>query len=133
MHDPYVVAFEIRRPWPRRVHWGTRRWYFPPIITVWHVEPGGHDSGEICRHYDRETKKITNGWRWHVWHWKLQIHREVRVIAAVYGVDADEGSRECYSCSDKRGDDIEPYPCPTVRLLALPYADRPGYRDEWRP
>jgi Family of unknown function (DUF6221) len=44
-----------------------------------------------------------------------------------------EGSRECYSCSDKRGDDIEPYPCPTVRLLALPYADRPGYRDEWRP
>lgn len=26
-----------------------------------------------------------------------------------------------------------PYPCDTVRLLALPYADRPGYRDEWRP
>jgi hypothetical protein len=25
------------------------------------------------------------------------------------------------------------YPCGTVRLLALPYADRPGYRDEWRP
>jgi hypothetical protein len=25
------------------------------------------------------------------------------------------------------------YPCPTVRLLAQPYADRPGYRDEWRP
>ena len=23
--------------------------------------------------------------------------------------------------------------CATVRLLALPYADRPGYRDEWRP
>ncbi|MEU9640922.1 DUF6221 family protein [Streptomyces sp. NPDC048188] len=22
---------------------------------------------------------------------------------------------------------------PVVRLLALPYADRPGYRDEWRP
>lgn len=24
-------------------------------------------------------------------------------------------------------------PCPTLRLLALPYADRPGYREEWRP
>lgn len=24
-------------------------------------------------------------------------------------------------------------PCPTLRLLALPYADRPGYRDDWRP
>ncbi|MGW2550676.1 DUF6221 family protein [Streptomyces sp. NPDC001635] len=25
------------------------------------------------------------------------------------------------------------WPCPTLRLLALPYADRPGYREEWRP
>ncbi|MBJ6623516.1 DUF6221 family protein [Streptomyces sp. DHE17-7] len=25
------------------------------------------------------------------------------------------------------------FPCQTMRLLALPYADRPGYRDEWRP
>jgi hypothetical protein len=24
-------------------------------------------------------------------------------------------------------------PCRTLRLLALPYADRPGYREEWRP
>ncbi|MFI7607700.1 DUF6221 family protein [Micromonospora sp. NPDC049366] len=23
--------------------------------------------------------------------------------------------------------------CLTLRLLALPFADRPGYRDEWRP
>jgi hypothetical protein len=25
------------------------------------------------------------------------------------------------------------WPCPTVRLIALPDADQPGYRDEWRP
>lgn len=25
------------------------------------------------------------------------------------------------------------WPCETLRLLALPYADRPGYREEWRP
>ena len=25
-----------------------------------------------------------------------------------------------------------PWPCQTVRLLAQPYADRPGFRDEWR-
>jgi hypothetical protein len=24
-------------------------------------------------------------------------------------------------------------PCHTVRLLALPYADRPGYQEGWRP
>ena len=26
-----------------------------------------------------------------------------------------------------------PGPCATLRLLTLPYADRPGYREEWRP
>jgi hypothetical protein len=26
-----------------------------------------------------------------------------------------------------------PYPCLTVQLLVLPYADHPNYRDEWRP
>ena len=25
------------------------------------------------------------------------------------------------------------YQCPTLRLLALPYADHPDYREEWRP
>ena len=26
-----------------------------------------------------------------------------------------------------------PWPCPTLRLLVLPYADHPDYRQEWRP
>lgn len=33
----------------------------------------------------------------------------------------------CESCA------AIPGPCVTLRLLALPYATRPGYRDEWRP
>lgn len=129
MHDPMTVAFEIRRPWPRRSkshdakpgrprwqicyhhtcgdHCGTDRakheasnpfpwwrpgsystfwtvagrgWYWPSIITVWHVEPGGHDSGEVCKHYVRTqqpdgtwTSKILRGWRWHVHHWRIQV------------------------------------------------------------
>jgi len=36
----------------------------------------------------------------------------------------------CLSCDS--GGPL-PYPCPTVRLLALPYADHPDYHDEWRP
>jgi hypothetical protein len=32
----------------------------------------------------------------------------------------------CASCLN------ESWPCLTVRLLALPYADQPGYRQEWR-
>jgi hypothetical protein len=54
--------------------------YVPSMITIWHVEPGGADSGEVCKHYrrwqDEDGKwqtKITSGWRWHVHHWKIQV------------------------------------------------------------
>lgn len=97
MHDPMVVAFDIRRPWPRRSDYGKssprwsfrgcfwqiagRRYYWPSMVTIWHVEPGGHDSGEVCKHYTRaqdpDTGKWTTtylrGWRWHVHHWRIQV------------------------------------------------------------
>lgn len=63
MHDPYVVAFEIKRPWPDgRI--GKRR-YWPAMITVWHKEPGGHDWGTVCRR--------GGAWRWHVHHLRIQV------------------------------------------------------------
>lgn len=84
MHDPLVVALEIRRPWPRRssgMPAGEKRWawrpgsafatlagtayYFPSLVTVWHREPGGHDAFEVCPAGGR--------WKWHVHHWKLQV------------------------------------------------------------
>lgn len=37
----------------------------------------------------------------------------------------------CRRCAGRRGH--EPWPCPTLRALALPYADHPDYRQEWRP
>lgn len=44
---------------------------------------------------------------------------------------SDLGS-DCGTCY--RDDGINAHwPCRTLRLLALPYADRPGYRDAWRP
>ena len=81
MHDPLVVAFEIRRPWPtRRDSTGWRHW--PSLVTVWHREPGGHDSGEVCKHYRRMLNPFTGEWRtefhqrwrFHVHHWKVQVH-----------------------------------------------------------
>lgn len=83
MHDPMVVAFEIRRPWPRvnklkREHRGPRHFlgafwrfgnvelYWPAVITVWHVEPGGEDALTVC---NWKTSK----WQWHVHHWRLQF------------------------------------------------------------
>jgi hypothetical protein len=84
MHDPLTVAFEIRRPWPKRDDWETKqaartgtRWkiggaygvlagrgfYWPCMITVWHRDPSGYDD-TTCR---------TTRWQWHVHHWKIQI------------------------------------------------------------
>lgn len=83
MHDPDVVAFEVRRPWPQLDRHRTfgRRFRFPPLITVWHREPGGRDCGEVCKHWTRWQDadgnwqtKIRHRWRWHVHHWHLQIH-----------------------------------------------------------
>lgn len=97
MHDPDVVAFEIRRPWPQRsaatrvnpprwrfhgAFWylAGRCWFWPPMVTIWHREPRGHDSGTICRHFRRWQddagtwhSKVLRGWRWHVWHWRAQL------------------------------------------------------------
>lgn len=99
MHDPDVLVFTIRRPWPSRspfeqpgehprwqVGW-SRYWYlagqqlhFPAMIDVWHREPGGRDSGEVCKHYRRRQDEagqwqvtILHGWKFHAHHWRVQI------------------------------------------------------------
>lgn len=106
MHDPLTVAFEIRRPWPQRARYRDAKpvpegkrpkprwslslpfftfagygWYFPGLITVWHREPGGRDSGTVCRHHHRERNingewrfVFHHAWRFHVHHWKIQVH-----------------------------------------------------------
>jgi hypothetical protein len=54
-------------------------------------------------------------------------------------VDADEQLPACVTCVPKhasffaRRDDVPVGPCITVRLLAVAYSDRPGYREEWKP
>lgn len=88
MKDPLTVAFETRRPWPTIEPWKTKqaarvgtRWqvsgafwvlagrgfYFPPLVTVWHRDPSGYDS-TTCKTYPGRS------WRFHVHHWRLQVH-----------------------------------------------------------
>ena len=47
MHDPSHVAFSIKRPWPSK--WphplGGGKWYWPDLVTFWHTNPSGADSG----------------------------------------------------------------------------------------
>lgn len=43
--------------------------------------------------------------------------------------------RHCLTCTSAQAWDEKAGEsnCLTLRLLAPPYADRPGYREEWRP
>lgn len=97
MHSPEVLAFSIKRPWPRvtkrrdtpvndargkfHYRWGSSfmyvgkyELYFPSMIDVWHMEPGGADALTVCR----DVYKDKNGkwhypqtWKWHFWHYKI--------------------------------------------------------------
>jgi hypothetical protein len=45
---------------------------------------------------------------------------------------ANYNGNTCAVCADP---DLRglPWPCPTLRLLALPYVDHPDFRSEWKP
>lgn len=48
-------------------------------------------------------------------------------------VEIHTGNHECASLDDSCCWIADGAICETVRHLASPYADHPGYRDEWRP
>lgn len=62
-----------------------------------------------------------------------------RRIVELHGPVDKYDTDSCRECSDSGwagcvdGHSRVPLPCPTLRLLALLYGDRPGYRPEWRP
>lgn len=107
MHDPMTVALEIRRPWPQRSggpvkqppsliprgliyrrgdgSWGTscfmewrgQRWYWPPLITVWHVDPEKGGDDDSCRRAWKQRfgfKRSFWVYKLHVHHWSIQVH-----------------------------------------------------------
>lgn len=45
--------------------------YWTSAITVWHVEPNGHDALTVCERRGR--------WKWHVHHWRIQVAIEQRL------------------------------------------------------
>lgn len=70
-------------PWwkPRSYmsHWrlAGRDYWWPPLITVWHREPGGCDGLSVCGGWytdRRGRRRFRRGWKWHVRHWRIQVH-----------------------------------------------------------
>lgn len=61
-----------------------------------------------------------------------RVLREIdskRRMLAIHRPYVPEPDQACLGCADA----IMFKWCPIVRLLALPYTDRPGYRAEWAP
>lgn len=74
---------------------------------------------------------------WVARHDPARVLREVEAKRRILDLHRRGESDECVVCDVGAqscgclgwGD----YPCATLRLLALPHANRPGYRDEWAP
>lgn len=51
--------------------------FWPPMITIWHREPGGADALSVCqrRYQGRDGQlHLTRTWHLHLHHWRLQVH-----------------------------------------------------------
>jgi hypothetical protein len=53
---------------------------------------------------------------------------EVKTNLRILDLHVQRPEGECDACNERQYGE----PCPTVRLLAQPYAGRAGWRDEWR-
>jgi hypothetical protein len=51
----------------------------------------------------------------------------IAAIAELHDFSNEHRELTCSTCGDV------PWPCDTVRLLAIVFADHPDYRNEWRP
>lgn len=97
-----------------------------------HVRPGGNMAITWYRHpaegWDdmaklRNWANTEHGWTQDRVLRELDAKRKIIAEHDVYSRPLGE-RMDCQSYD---------FPCTTLRLLALPYADRPGYRDDWRP
>lgn len=109
----------------------------PENARVWTLDGGtihaGHPTDEVVDwvHYDGAWEHIAR-------HDPARVLAEVdakRRILDEHAPEKHPTGMRCSVCAEGPYYDATWYdaPCPTVRLIALPYAGRPGYRDEWKP
>ncbi|MFB7162349.1 DUF6221 family protein [Streptomyces sp. NPDC056242] len=75
-----------------------------------------HDPARVLREIDAKRQLLRK-----VFEYEAMIDSE-------WGCSHDADAIRTGLCSETQPNDVE-----ALRLLALPYADRPGYREEWRP
>jgi hypothetical protein len=76
----------------------------------------------------------------HIAEWDpARVLREIDTKRQLLDEHQDVNDGSCGTCVDGEwgypihgGSSPQRFPCRTLRLLALPYADRPGFREEWK-
>lgn len=90
-------------------------WYgFDPTQQIAFVSP--QDAIHIATHSPTQVLR------------EIDAKRRIAELHDYYRSESLSNAPACFLCGPGFG-----WPCPTMRSLALPYADRPGYREEWRP
>lgn len=156
MRSPEVLAFSIVRPWPQISKQPMRRnspkWrlpivrrddgsfyisrfayangyelFFPSMFDIWHIEPGGMDSGTVCKHRVNDTAgkfvRWSKAWKWHVWHWQISpvfiydIRRRLLTRCAECGGADRKGNRVNHSDGGFGGRPKVPIWCGEVHLF----------------
>jgi hypothetical protein len=87
---------------------------------------GDEVFGPLAQYADDEyDPRLLHAQRWRPDRIRIEIETRKHIVQ----IHSTEAHR-CPGVDDSRP---EPTGCPTLRLLALTYADHPQYRDEWRP
>ncbi|MEW2421306.1 DUF6221 family protein [Streptomyces nigra] len=111
-----------------------QRWYVEDAMedgVVSHVDPRASDDEGVARHiaeWDpvRVLREIDAKRQ------LVKLHSSA-VLRAGGGAQYYNTQTVCRSCEPSYQFPEQSWPCPTLRLLAAPYSDRPGYQEEWRP
>ncbi|MFB6787660.1 DUF6221 family protein [Streptomyces olivaceus] len=101
------------------------RWYIEDSLedgVIRTVDPQASDDEGVARHIaEHDPARVLR---------EIDAKRQVIDLHAPGQMEYVDGD-VCMACDVRGGEPF--YPCKTLRLLALPYAARPGYREEWRP
>jgi len=108
-----------------------------------HVRPGGNMAITWYRHPAEGWDDMAKLRNWagtdHGWT-QERVLQEIEAKQQLLDEHQDVNDGSCGTCVDGQwgypthgASSPQRFPCRTLRLLALPYADRPGYREEWRP
>ncbi|WP_158721174.1 DUF6221 family protein [Streptomyces sp. NRRL S-241] len=118
--DPHPVLLGKRRRLARR--WNRS---YDGLFAAQHIVR--HDPARVLAEVDAKRRMLEA---------HAIVHREIGWLAD--GEEAYDELPVCGACVLKHThypsrDNVPEGACLTARLLALPYASHPEYRDEWRP